>query len=209
MSESPVLALTTHFLVLSLVAVGGGNSILPDMHRFVVDVHGWMTAAEFSQLYAIAQASPGPNIMVVTLIGWHVAGFPGAVASTLAICTPSSILAYAVAQVWYRFRGRPWRAALQAGRARAADGRPHPRRRLGGDARRRPQPCRLRAHRGERRRLPLHEAQPALAFRGGWRARPFGPRLNFRAHVPELGEEADVERLPQIGDAGRAARPGF
>jgi chromate transporter len=117
MSENPVLALATHFLVLSLVAVGGGNSILPDMNRFVVDVHGWMTDAEFSQLYAIAQASPGPNIMVVTLIGWHVAGFPGAVVSTLAICTPSSILAYAVAQVWYRFRGRPWRAALQAGLA--------------------------------------------------------------------------------------------
>ena len=117
MSESPVFALAMHFLVLSLVAVGGGNSILPDMHRFVVDVHGWMTDAEFTQLYAIAQASPGPNIMVVTLIGWHVGGFPGAVASTLAICTPSSILAYAVAQVWYRFRGRPWRVALQAGLA--------------------------------------------------------------------------------------------
>jgi chromate transporter len=116
-SESPVPALAIHFAMLSLVAVGGGNSILPDMNRFVVDVHGWMTDAEFSQLYAIAQASPGPNIMVVTLIGWHVAGFPGAVASTLAICTPSSILAYAVAQVWYRFRGRPWRAALQAGLA--------------------------------------------------------------------------------------------
>jgi chromate transporter len=137
MSGNPVFALASHFLVLSLVAVGGGNSILPDMHRFVVDVHGWMTAAEFSQLYAIAQASPGPNIMVVTLIGWHVAGFPGAVASTLAICTPSSILAYAVAQIWYRFRGRPW-ARRAPGRPCAADGRPHPRRRLRRDARRRP-----------------------------------------------------------------------
>jgi chromate transporter len=116
-TENPAWTMAVHFLLLSLVAVGGANTVLPSIHHLVVEANEWMTGDEFSELFAIAQAAPGPNVMVVTLIGWHVAGFPGAVASTLAICTPSSLLAYAVAQVWYRFRGRPWRAALQAGLA--------------------------------------------------------------------------------------------
>ncbi len=113
MSALPALAAL--FGELSLLAVGGGNTILPEMQRQVVDVHGWMTPQEFAAMYALAQAAPGPNMLVVTLIGWRVAGLPGALVATAALCGPSSVLSYCVGGVWQRFRDAGWRRVLQAG----------------------------------------------------------------------------------------------
>src|SRR5258706_13600256 len=62
------------FSLLSLIAVGGAITVIPEMHRSVVEVHGWMSGAQFADLFALAQAAPGPNILVVSLIGWKVAG---------------------------------------------------------------------------------------------------------------------------------------
>ena len=76
-----------------------------------------MTNAEFAQAFAISQASPGPNMLIVSVIGWKVAGFLGALVATVAICLPTSVLTYAVAHVWNRFRGAPLRAAIQRGLA--------------------------------------------------------------------------------------------
>jgi chromate transporter len=103
------------FLLLSVIAIGGVNTTFPEMHRLVVEVHGWMTDSQFSSLYAIAQGAPGPNLMIVTLIGWHVAGFAGALVSTLGIIIPSSTIAYAVTRTWTRFREARWRKAIQGG----------------------------------------------------------------------------------------------
>jgi chromate transporter len=100
---------------LSLLAFGGAAAIIPEMQRQVVDVHHWMDAREFASLYALAQAAPGPNLMVVSLVGWRVAGFWGALVTTAAIAAPSSVLTLLVSGVWYRFRDAPWRKALQAG----------------------------------------------------------------------------------------------
>jgi chromate transporter len=115
MSDSVLAQLALDFSVLSLLAVGGVVSVLPEMHRSVVEIHGWMSATQFAELFALAQASPGPNMLVVSLIGWKVAGVPGAVVATLAICVPSCILTYAVSGAWQRFRDAPWRAAIQGG----------------------------------------------------------------------------------------------
>ncbi|MCK0196924.1 chromate transporter [Ancylobacter sp. 6x-1] len=114
MKVDPIPALVAHFLMISLFAVGGANAVLPEMHRQVVGA-GWMSDAQFAQAFAIAQASPGPNVLVVTLIGWHVAGLAGALATTLAMCGPTCLLAYAVGGAWHRFRAARWRRALQAG----------------------------------------------------------------------------------------------
>ena len=57
------------FLQLSFLALGGGNAIIPELQRQVVDVHHWMTSREFSELFALAQASPGPNMMITSLVG--------------------------------------------------------------------------------------------------------------------------------------------
>jgi chromate transporter len=100
---------------LSLLAFGGANAVLPEMQRQVVDVHQWMNAREFAALYALAQAAPGPNMMVVSLVGWRVAGFWGALVTTSAIAVPSSILTFLVSGLWFRFRDANWRKALQVG----------------------------------------------------------------------------------------------
>ena len=113
--EDAVWLIAANFALLSLIAVGGINPILPELHRQAVEVYRWMSSERFADLFAIAQGAPGPNILVVTLIGWDVAGLAGAVAATLAICTPSAVLAYFVARVWDRFRGARWRVAIQAG----------------------------------------------------------------------------------------------
>lgn len=109
--------LALHFALLSLIAVGGANTVVSDMHRLAVEANHWMSDQEFADLYAIANAAPGPNVMVVSLIGWRVAGLLGAIIATVAICAPSCLLTFVVARVWDRFRHARWRVAVQAGLA--------------------------------------------------------------------------------------------
>ena len=96
-------------------AVGGGGSAVPEMHRQTVEIAQWLTDRQFSELFAVAQAAPGPNIMFVALLGHFIAGVPGAVVATVAMCGPSCVLAYAVSHVVDRFRDARWRIAIQAG----------------------------------------------------------------------------------------------
>jgi chromate transporter len=110
-----LLSLAVIFTELSLLAFGGGNTILPEMQRQVVDEHHWMTAADFSALFALAQAAPGPNLMIVPLVGWRVAGWSGVLVSSLAKFGPSSILTGALLGVWRRFKDKPWRRIVQTG----------------------------------------------------------------------------------------------
>jgi len=100
---------------MSLLAVGGVSSVLPEMQRLVVTQHRWMGASEFAALFALAQAAPGPNMLVATLVGWRVAGLPGAIAATLGMIGPSSLLTWFTAGAWHRFRERSWRRQIQAG----------------------------------------------------------------------------------------------
>jgi chromate transporter len=110
-----LIQLAIVFGQMSLLAFGGANSVIPEMQRQVVDVHHWMTPHDFAALYALAQAAPGPNMMVVSLVGWRVAGVWGALVTTGAVLLPSSILTFLVAGVWYRFKDANWRKAIQAG----------------------------------------------------------------------------------------------
>ncbi|MGN8549280.1 chromate transporter [Bradyrhizobium sp. 13971] len=113
--SATLVTLALIFAVLSLLAFGGGNTILPEMQRQVVDVHHWMTAQEFGALFALAQAAPGPNMMVVPLVGWHVAGFSGVLVTSLAKFGPSSLVTGFALRLWERFKDRPWRRTVQAG----------------------------------------------------------------------------------------------
>jgi chromate transporter len=114
MSET-LIALGLIFSELSVLAFGGGNTILPEMQRQVVEVHHWMTAEDFSALFALGQAAPGPNLMIVTLVGWHVAGFYGMLVTTIAKFGPSSLVTILMLHVWERFKDRPWRRHVQSG----------------------------------------------------------------------------------------------
>jgi chromate transporter len=113
--DSPINGFLVQALIVSLMAVGGVNAVLPELHRQVVDNHHWLTDKQFADFFAIASASPGPNMLIITLIGWHLGGLYGAVLGTLALCTPTCLLTYAVAQAWEKFKDAPWRIAVQAG----------------------------------------------------------------------------------------------
>ncbi|MBF7993476.1 chromate transporter [Rahnella sp. SAP-29] len=110
-----LLSLALLFTELSLLAFGGGNTILPEMQRAVVDIHHWMSAQEFSALFALAQAAPGPNMMIVPLIGWQVAGWSGLLVSSLAKFGPSSIVTIVVMGGWKRYKDKSWRQVIQRG----------------------------------------------------------------------------------------------
>lgn len=113
--NSPLLTLAGYFALLSLFAIGGANAAIPEFHRIAVDVMHWMNDRQFADMFAMSQMSPGPNVIIVTLIGYHVAGFAGAAVATAAMIGPSCILAYITAQVWDRFKEARWRMVLQAG----------------------------------------------------------------------------------------------
>jgi len=92
-----LLTLAGFFAVLSLFSIGGGNSAIPEMHRYAVDVQHWLTDRQFADTFALSQLTPGPNLIIVALIGFHVAGVLGAVVAMLAMC------------------GKAWHGALSRG----------------------------------------------------------------------------------------------
>ena len=111
---SVLLDIAREFAVLSLLSFGGANAIISEIHLRAVGINGWLTDSEFTQMFALAQAAPGPNVLIVSLVGWQAAGVPGGIVAMIAMCAPSSILAWFLVGVWDRFRAAPWRIALQA-----------------------------------------------------------------------------------------------
>jgi chromate transporter len=107
--------LAVQFAIMALLALGGANAVVPEMHRQAVELRGWMSEREFADMFAISQAAPGPNVMMVTLIGYHVAGITGALVTTFAMCGPTAVLAHFLGSAWDRFKDKPWRMVVQAG----------------------------------------------------------------------------------------------
>jgi chromate transporter len=119
MREDTFVALLLVFVPLSLLSVGGGPSILAGLQNAVA-ARGWMSQRDFLDLFAIARAAPGPGVLLATLVGWKVAGIPGAIVASLALFVPSSLLYYAVARHWSAHRGKRWHSALERGLAPVA-----------------------------------------------------------------------------------------
>ena len=104
--------LFAHYLMLSLMSLGGAISTSSEMHRYLVEQQGWLTQAQFNEAIALAQAAPGPNVLFVALMGWHVgmntgslaAAFLGVATTMAGILLPSTVLTYQVAQWGHRNR---------------------------------------------------------------------------------------------------------
>jgi len=96
MTDSLLWQLARTFGAVSMIAIGGANAVVPAIRHEVVDVLRWMDDATFMHLFAIAQAAPGPNVLVASLIGWHMAGFAGLMVATLAMVAPPCLLAWAL-----------------------------------------------------------------------------------------------------------------
>jgi chromate transporter len=119
------VTLFTQYLLLSLLSVGGAISTTSEMHRFLVDQHAWLTQTQFNASIAIAQAAPGPNVLFVALMGWHVgintgslwAGLLGVLVTMVGILVPSTTLTYLAAQWGHRNRQLRWVRAFKQGMA--------------------------------------------------------------------------------------------
>lgn len=110
------------FATLSLLAVGGGNGVLPAMQHAAVDLHHWMTDAQFRDLFAISRAAPGPGSLIVLLVGQSAAGLAGALVAGVAMYTPSCLVVYVCARLWRRFEAASWRRAAERALAPVAVG---------------------------------------------------------------------------------------
>ena len=108
-----ILGLAAHFSLISLIAFGGASSALPEMHRYLVDTMHWLTDSQFVSLYAISQAAPGPNVLFVALFGWQAAGVPGALASLVAMCGPSSVLSLCVERFGRQYHQARWHGVIR------------------------------------------------------------------------------------------------
>jgi chromate transporter len=115
MMDSRLLSLFLVFAPLSLMSFGGGQAIIADMQHQTVDIQHWMSGREFVDIFAVSRAAPGPSTLIAALIGWHVAGLPGAVVAAIAIYLPSSLIVYAAVRWWHASKDSPWRSILQRG----------------------------------------------------------------------------------------------
>jgi chromate transporter len=120
MSHLP--ALLGVFGLLSILAVGGGTAILPEMKHLTVTRLGWVTADQFVEIYSLGQMAPGPNMLMVSVIGYRVAGYPGALAALVGFFLPACALTLGASRLWVHFAGSPWREAVQRGLAPVAIG---------------------------------------------------------------------------------------
>jgi chromate transporter len=109
------------FTMISLMALGGGTAVIPELHA-QVKAHGWLTDRQFVDLYAISNIAPGPTMLFICIIAWKAAGWPGMFLGTIGMFGPSSLLTYYVRGVWDKFETSPWRHAIEKGLAPTAVG---------------------------------------------------------------------------------------
>lgn len=115
MTEPAWIRLLLFFTPLSLISVGGNPTILAELKHYTVDVTGWLTAAEFINVFALSQIAPGPGTLIATLIGWKASGWIGAVVATLAFGGPSSVLFYGAVVLFRRRQSSLWMLRLEQG----------------------------------------------------------------------------------------------
>lgn len=105
------------FATLSLLAVGGGNTIVPEIKRLAIDQYHWLSERQFLDVYSLGQITPGPTSLYVTLIGYRVAGVLGGVVAVAALYLPAALVALAANRLWDRLAGTAWQPALHDGLA--------------------------------------------------------------------------------------------
>jgi len=112
---STLLRLLGVFGLLSVLAVGGGLAVLPEMKKLTVEQYHWVTDDQFVDFYSLGQMAPGPNMVMVTLIGFKVAGLMGALCVLAAFFLPASVLTFGANRLWHRLEAWPWRESIRRG----------------------------------------------------------------------------------------------
>ena len=118
-----LLSLLGLFGSLSLMSIGGGNTVLPEMHLRAVNGYHWLTDGQFADIFSISQAAPGPSILIVSLVGYAaglqvsgvLGGIVGGLVATVAMIVPAAVLMYLVTLSWQRAQNSKWRIAVEKG----------------------------------------------------------------------------------------------
>ena len=100
------------FALLSILAVGGGTAVLPEMQTILAQQFG-IDHTQFVHIYSIGQLAPGPNMLMVLVIGYQIAGLLGAGVVLLSFFLPSSLMCFYMGRLWNRFGESPWRRSIQ------------------------------------------------------------------------------------------------
>jgi chromate transporter len=113
MKLADLVALASFFSTLSILSIGGSNSVVPEMARHAVREQHWLTSSAFADVFAISQAAPGPSNLIVAMIGYKVAGIAGAVVAQAAMMVPAGLMMILVARIWQRTSASEWHLALE------------------------------------------------------------------------------------------------
>jgi len=108
-----LVQLAIQFFILSLLAVGGASATLPEMHRIFVDHLHLMSNTDFTNLYALSQAAPGPNVLFVGVFGWQMAGVMGALVSLFAMCGPTALISVGIEHFGSRYHDSKYYTILR------------------------------------------------------------------------------------------------
>jgi chromate transporter len=100
------LALT--FFTTAIFSVGGISAMIPEVHRQVVELHGWLSNDSFATAFALSQIAPGPNILMMSMLGWRIAGWSGLAVATLATVVPTSALSLIAGRAENRISHARW-----------------------------------------------------------------------------------------------------
>lgn len=109
---SLLIHLAWTFALLSVLAVGGGTAVLPEMQTILAHQFG-IDHTQFVHIYSIGQLAPGPNMLMVLVIGYQIAGLIGAGVVLLSFFLPSSLMCFYMGRLWNRFGENPWRRSIQ------------------------------------------------------------------------------------------------
>jgi chromate transporter len=117
-----LLNLAWVFALLGVLAVGGGTAVLPEMQMMTVHTFHWLTDQQFRDIYSLGQVAPGPNMLMVLVMGYRLAGALGALVVGAAFFLPDCVMTLLANRLWIHFEGSPWRLSVQRGMAPVAIG---------------------------------------------------------------------------------------
>ena len=98
------ISLFVTFFKVGLFTFGGGYAMIPIIQKEVVEKKKWISGVDLLDILAISESTPGPiSVNAATFVGYKVAGFLGALFSTLALATPSFIILLLISTFYDNF----------------------------------------------------------------------------------------------------------
>jgi chromate transporter len=112
MNFDTLLLMAQTFAMTAIVSIGGIATMIPEIHRIAVETYSWMDDADFATAFAISQVAPGPNVLLMSLVGWRVAGFAGMMVATLSTVLPTAALSMGFSRLEGKLKNTPWYAII-------------------------------------------------------------------------------------------------